>query len=302
VSIVLSSRAIGRWISVVVVLAASVLGGCAPPPPDPAERAAFIQNNDPLEPLNRKTLALNQFLDKIIFKPAAQTYVAVFPGDARLAIHHVLDNMKEPTLFFNNLLQGDLKRAGISLGRFAVNSTVGFGGMVDVMTLSGVDRQTADFGQTLFAWGVPSGPYLILPIVGPSNPRDAVGATVDSYDDPFTILANQYGVTELITSRLVVGGVDERAGVLDELDDLEKNSVDFYAQLRSLSQQHRNAELHHGDAPAAEPGLYNDPGRPQPPRPASPPKSGATKAPVTQTAAVPSPIPHPVDPDEGPLR
>ncbi len=251
---VLSFRVTGRWVGLAAIIATGALCGCATAPSDPAERAAFAQNNDPLEPLNRKTLAFNQFLDKIIFRPAAETYVAVLPGDARSAVHHMLDNMKEPTLFFNNLLQGDFKRAEISAGRFVVNSTIGFAGMVDVMSLSGVERQPADFGQTLYVWGVSSGPYLMLPIVGPSNPRDAFGAAVDSYDDPFTILANVHGVTELTTGRLIVGGVDERADVLDELDDLEKNSVDFYAQLRSLSQQHRNAELHHGVAPAAEPG------------------------------------------------
>ncbi len=197
---------------------ATALVGCATPPTDLAARAAYEQSNDPLEPLNRKTFALNQSLDKWFFKPTAQAYVAVLPGDARKAVHHMLDNMKEPTLFFNNLLQGQFERASITLGRFVVNTTVGFGGMVDVMTLSGVERQPADFGQTLYVWGVPSGPYLILPILGPTNPRDAVGSAVNSYDDPFTILANDHGVTELTTARFVVGGIEERASVLDELE------------------------------------------------------------------------------------
>jgi len=263
----------------VVLLAYTVLTGCATPPTDPAARAAYDQANDPLEPLNRKTFALNQFLDKTIFKPAAQAYVAVIPGDARGAIHHMLDNMKEPTLFFNNVLQGQFKRAEITLGRFVVNTTVGFGGMVDVMTLSGVERQPADFGQTLYVWGVPSGPYLVLPILGPTNPRDAVGSAVDSYDDPFTIVANEHGVTELTTARFLVGGVEERASVLDELDTLEKNSVDFYAEMRSLAQQHRAAELKNGKAPDAEPDLYEDPGK------AAPAKPGAMKKPPTRAVA-----------------
>src|SRR3984957_19764826 len=114
----LSFRVTGRWVGLVAIIATGALYGCATPPSDSAGRAAFVQNNDPLEPLNRKTLAFNQFLDKIIFRPAAKTYVAVLPGDARAAIHHVLDNMKEPTLFFNNLRQGDFKGAEISAGRF----------------------------------------------------------------------------------------------------------------------------------------------------------------------------------------
>ena len=301
-----------------VAVAGLALGGCATPPSDPAARAEFERTNDPLEPLNRKTFAFNQFIDHAVLRPAAKAYVFVVPEDARAAIHHVLDNMKEPTLFFNNVLQGEFKRAAITAGRFVVNSTVGFGGMVDVMTLSGVDRQTADFGQTMYVWGIPSGPYLILPILGPTNPRDAVGSAVDSYADPATILANDHGVTELTTSRFIVGGVEARAGVLDVLDDLEKNSVDFYAELRSLTQQHRDAELRHDKAPDTAPGLYDDPN--QPAAPAAPAKRGAGAAPIKQTAAAP---PNPIkpsagvapvqqiaaapairspDPDEGPLR
>ncbi len=249
------------------------------------DRAEFDRINDPLEPLNRKTFEFNQFLDHTVFRPAAKAYMAIVPDDGRAAVHHMLDNMKEPTLAFNNLLQGEFERAGISVGRFLVNSTVGFGGVVDVMALSGVERQPADFGQTLFVWGAPSGPYLVLPFVGPTNPRDAIGSAVDSYDDPFTILANDHGVTELTTSRFIVGGVEARANVMDVLDDLEKNSVDFYAQMRSLWQQHREAELRHGKAPNAVPGLYDDPGVPVPPvTPA--PKPAAANDPAGRVAGL----------------
>jgi phospholipid-binding lipoprotein MlaA len=284
-----------RRTGIAALFAAAALAGCATPPTDPAARVAYEQSNDPLEPLNRKTFALNQFLDKWFFKPTAQGYVAVVPSDARKAVHHMLDNMKEPTLFFNNVLQGQFKRASITLGRFVVNTTVGFGGMVDVMTLSGVERQPADFGQTLYVWGVSSGPYLILPILGPTNPRDAVGSAVDSYDDPFTILANDHGVTELTTARFVVGGIEERASVLDELDSLEKNSVDFYAEMRSLAQQHRAAELRNGKAPDAEPDLYLDPGKAAPAKPGAakaPPAPVASKAPPTGVAATVHPPAH----------
>lgn len=257
------AKSLGRG-TVLWLIAA--LASCATPPTDPADRAAFEQRNDPLEPLNRDVLDANQFLDRILLRPAAKVYVFTVPEDARAAIRHVLDNMKEPTLVFNNALQGEFGRAGISLGRFAINSTVGFGGIIDVATLSGIERQPADFGQTLFVWGLPSGPYIVLPILGPSNPRDALGMAVDSYADPFTILAAAHGVTELTTARLLANGVDQRARLLDLLDDLEKDSLDFYAQLRSLAQQRREAELHHDAAPAAAP-----PAAPQPaPTPTSP--------------------------------
>jgi phospholipid-binding lipoprotein MlaA len=285
---------------------AAALTGCATPPTDPAEHAVFVQNNDPLEPLNRKVLDVNQFLDRILFRPVAKAYIFALPEDARTAIHHVLDNMKEPTLFFNHALQGEFKNAGITLGRFVVNSTVGVGGIVDVMTMSGVERRPADFGQTLFVWGLPSGPYLVLPILGPSNPRDGFGSLVDSYADPFTILATARGVTELTTGRLIAGGVDSRVQVMDVLDDLAKNSVDFYAQLRSLSQQHRAAELRHDAAPETVPNLYNDPGNSSPPAQIPP-----SAAPANSAPAVTTPAPGPTsqiapgvhtDPDEGRLR
>jgi phospholipid-binding lipoprotein MlaA len=272
-----------RCTAAAAMLLGSAVFGCATPPSDPAARTAFDQANDPLEPLNRKTFAFNVFVDHALLRPAAEAYVFVVPDDARKAIHHVLDNMKEPTLFFNNVLQGEFKRAQITLGRFLVNSTVGLGGMVDVMTLSGVERQPADFGQTMYVWGVPSGPYLILPILGPSNPRDAIGGGVDSYADPFTILAKNDEITDLLTYRFIVGGIEDRAEALDVLDDLEKNSLDFYAQLRSLSQQHRAAELLHGKAPDAAPDLYNDPGQPTQPAPAA--KPHALTAPSVKAVA-----------------
>jgi phospholipid-binding lipoprotein MlaA len=156
------------------------------------------------------------------------------------------------------------------------------------MTLSGVERQPADFGQTLYVWGLPSGPYLILPILGPTDPRDAVGSTVDSYADPFTIVANQYGITELTTTRFIVGGVEERGRVMDVYDDLEKNSVDFYAEMRSLWQQHRDAELRNGKTPDTAPGLYDDPGVPaKPAPPAAKPGAGSTATHATAAAKMP---------------
>jgi phospholipid-binding lipoprotein MlaA len=246
-----------------VLLTTFLLCGCATPPTDPAQRVTFEQNNDPFEPLNRRILDVNLFVDKFLLRPAAVAYVSTIPEDGRKAIHNVLDNMKEPTLVFNNVLQGELKRAEISLGRFLMNSTVGFGGMVDAATLSGVERQYADFGQTLYVWGVPSGPYIMLPLLGPSNPRDAIGGGVDSYADPWTIVAKHSDVTDLIMTRFIVGGIDERAEVLDQLDDLQKNALDYYAELRSLTQQHRASQLNRGAAavPDTTPNFYTDPGK-----------------------------------------
>jgi len=239
------------------LLLAAMLGSCATPPSDPAERAAFEQNNDPLEPVNRQLLDANLFIDRILLKPATQVYTTVLPEAGRDAFKRVLDNMKEPVIVINNVLQAEPKNAAVAAGRFVLNTSFGVAGLADVAAKSGLEKQTGDFGQTLFVWGLPEGPYLILPLLGPSNPRDLIGMGIDAYIDPFSFAATRAQVDELQTTRFVLGGIDERARASDILDDLQKNSLDFYAQLRSLSQQHRAAELRRGAAPVTD--LYQDP-------------------------------------------
>lgn len=244
-----------------MLLAATALAGCAQRSAELA--AAAPVHEDPLEPLNRQIFEANLLLDRILLRPIAQVYVTILPEDGREVMRRMLDNMKEPTIFFNNVLQGELERAGITLGRLTVNTTLGVGGVADVATKMGLPRQPADFGQTLFVWGVPEGPYLVLPIVGPSNPRDAIGMGVDSYADPVSLLAKTRGLEEISIGRFVADGVDQRGRVIDLLDDLQKNSLDFYAELRSLSQQHRDAELRRGATPTPAGDFYSDPGQPR---------------------------------------
>jgi phospholipid-binding lipoprotein MlaA len=254
------------------VLLAAIVAGCATPPIDPAERTAFEQNNDPLEPLNRQTLELNLLLDRILLKPATQVYIAIVPEEGRDAMKRALDNMKEPVVVINNVLQGEGERAAISAGRFTVNSTLGVGGLLDVAAKWGkLEKQTGDFGQTLFVWGFPEGPYLMTPILGPSNPRDLIGMGIDAYTDPFSLLATVKAIDEIQIARFVLDGIDQRARVIDILDDLQKNSLDFYAQLRSLMQQRRAAELRHGAAPEPGANFYEDPNK----SPAAPAPAGA---------------------------
>jgi phospholipid-binding lipoprotein MlaA len=241
-----SSRRDVRRVVVAGMLLLSALAGCAAAPKDPARRAALMTDNDPLEPLNRKTLAVNQVLDRLLFKPLAEAYVTVLPGGLRDAVHRMLDNMREPTNILNDALQGEVELAGTSFERFGINTTVGLAGAFDVASKWGLKRAPGDFGQTLYVWGVPSGPYLVLPVLGPSNPRDGFGMVTDSYIDPLTFIANAKGLQQVEIPRLIVDGIDQRARVLDELDALEKSSLDFYAQLRSLWQQKRAAELNRG--------------------------------------------------------
>jgi phospholipid-binding lipoprotein MlaA len=194
--------------------------------------------------------------------------------------------MKEPVVVINDVLQGEFNRAGISLGRFAVNSTIGIGGLLDVAAKWKLDKQTGDFGQTMYVWGLPEGPYLIVPLLGPSNPRDLTGMGVDAYMDPFSFLATVKNIDEIQISRFVLDGIDQRARVMDVLDDLQKNSLDFYAQLRSLSQQRRASELRRGAAPQPSTDFYQDPGNDSgkpptavPPTPPSPSNKPANHPP-----------------------
>ncbi len=244
-----------------LVLGLFALSACATPPSDPPARAEFVKTYDPLEPLNRKIFDFNLFIDRVALKPVAQGYVAVVPEVGRNAIRHFLDNLGEPLVFANNLLQGQFKRAHDTFARFLMNTTFGLGGVMDLASSNGLPKQSGDFGQTLYSWGIPDGPYLVLPIFGPSDPRDAVGMGVDGYADPWNHLASNYHYWYLGLVRGAVDGIDQRARNLDTLDELQRNAIDFYAELRSLWRQHRASELRHGE-PAAIPdldSLYRDP-------------------------------------------
>ena len=250
-----------RWLRLAalagVVLAVSA---CAPPPSEPVARAEFDRTNDPLEPMNRKILDFNLFLDRILIKPVAQGYRWAVPEFGRNRMRNFLDNLGEPVIFINDSLQGEFSRANTTAGRFLFNSTFGIGGLWDQASRIGMERQTGDFGQTLYAWGVPDGPYLMLPILGPSNPRDAVGIGVDSYLDPFRYLARHYGANNAGLYRWIAFGIDERSRNIESFDEIQKNAIDLYAQLRSLWRQHRAAELRHGEpAPPEDEELYQDP-------------------------------------------
>lgn len=187
----------------------------------------------------------NQAIDSIILKPAAELYVFVLPVEARHRIANILKNFGEPLNLVNNLAQGKFERAGSTLTRFAINSTIGVGGIFDAATDWGYERTPEDFGQTLASWGLGEGPFLMLPLLGPSNPRDAVGFGVDLVADPMGfLLTDEAGLARSITS-----GVSQRAAYLDELESVESTSVDFYAAMRELYRQYRAMEIRDGAPP-----------------------------------------------------
>lgn len=230
-----------------VLLFATGLTGCATAPTDPTERAEFEKLNDPLEPANRTVFEFNRIVDKILLKPLAEVYREVVPDFAQGIVSNVLYNAGEPVRMANAVLQGRVTDAHNILNRFIVNTVGGVGGIVDLASEGGLGPINADFGQTLHTWGMPEGPYLVLPILGPSNPRDAIGFAGDMMAEPWPHVIehfdgvgtrNRYNISSLGATML-----DRRSKALDALESLEKGSLDFYAQLRSVSRQYRNKQL-----------------------------------------------------------
>ncbi|HUN49683.1 MAG TPA: VacJ family lipoprotein [Candidatus Sulfotelmatobacter sp.] len=232
------------------------------PPPTPEGRVATVppESNvksesaaaDPFEPVNRAFFALNQVADTFILRPIAWTY-SFAPDFVKIAVRRAIDNMDEPVVAANDLLQARPNRAGSALSRFVINSTIGVAGFYDAADpLFGLKPHKSDFGQTLHSYGVEAGPYIMLPLFGPSDARDAIGRAVDLAMDPFTYLLNR----NLMLGRAGITAIAKREELLKPLDDLRAGSVDYYVSLRSSYLQNRAAELNGstlGAAPAAAP-------------------------------------------------
>jgi phospholipid-binding lipoprotein MlaA len=221
------------------------LTGCATPPPasDPDALAEYRTTNDPLEPTNRVFYAINNGIDTVLLRPLAVTYRYVVPQPARNSVHNLLDNLSAPVAFGNDLLQTKPRRAGDTFMRFMINSTVGVAGLFDVATGWGYPEHDSDFGMTLALWGVPEGPFLFLPVLGPSDPRDAIGFGVDQVMDPFFWPPNGGGWNTFRWSRTGVAAVDARERALDPIASIKKTALDPYATFRSLYRQHRRSEI-----------------------------------------------------------
>lgn len=232
---------------VIAILALTSVGcATAPDPKDTDAVAEYQQINDPAEPTMRAIFAFNQALDKAVLKPVAKAYREVAPEKVRLGIHNVLNNLRTPVIFFNNLMQGEFESALATLVRFLINTTAGIFGFNDTAADLGMEFRDEDFGQTLAVWNAPEGPYLMLPVFGPSNPRDAVGKVVDFFIDPLNIWAGNTETDWVTPTQTATGIVDFRARHYDAIEDLERSSLDFYAAVRSLYRQHRKDEINNG--------------------------------------------------------
>ncbi|WP_374301354.1 VacJ family lipoprotein [Ferrovibrio sp.] len=241
-----SGQRLPQWktLAALAILAGGVLSGCATAPADPQARAAYDEANDPLEPVNRALFEFHQVLDNFLLKPAAFVYTMLIPEPAREGVRNALHNLKTPVYLANDLMQGETGRAGNTLERFAINSTVGVLGVIDAADKwFGIPRHTEDFGQTLATWGSGEGPYLFIPVIGPSNPRDLVGLAADSAMDPLNWYLHNTDRDGWIYARTGLTGIDTRAELLDTLDNLEKTSLDYYVTLRSVYRQRRVDEI-----------------------------------------------------------
>lgn len=202
---------------------------------------------DPWEGFNRKMFSAHLFLDRNMLVPAAKGYRTVTPKSGRRGIRRFLANLRAPGVFVNDILQGEFGRAGETLSRFVVNSTIGAGGFADPAAQIGVPAHGEDFGQTLAVWGVDSGPYLFLPLVGPSTGRDGFGQVVQLGMDPlFYVRTTPATIARL--SKAGVGGVSAREQFLDPLAEIEEKSLDYYASFRSFYLQARKREIANGKA------------------------------------------------------
>ncbi|WP_376087484.1 VacJ family lipoprotein [Roseomonas sp. CCTCC AB2023176] len=232
---------------------------------------------DPLEVSNRGVLDFNLAVDDAVLRPVAEGYRAAVPEPVRRGLRNVVNNMTEPRVLVNNLLQGRFLDAGHTTMRLFLNSTVGIGGIFDIATPAGIARRSGDFGQTLHAWGLDDGAYLMLPIAGPSNVRDTFGLVGDAFLNPIGYVIPFYASA----ARGAVDGLDVREQNIENLDTLRSGSLDFYARLRSVWQQRRDAELGRTRDEAA-PNVLDDPG-------------GDTAPPATLPAAA-APAPRAAEP------
>jgi phospholipid-binding lipoprotein MlaA len=222
----------------------------APAAAAPAESGAAVY--DPWEGFNRHLYAVHEGIDKVVLEPVARGYRAITPSFVRSGVSNFLFNLRSPVIFANDVLQAEPSRAGTTAARFAINSTVGVLGLFDPASHWGLEKHDEDFGQTLAVWGVGSGPYLFIPVLGPTNIRDGVGSIVDIFIDPLTY-AEFDGDDTFRVSRTVLTGITAREALLDTVDDIRQNSLDPYVSIRTSYGLLRQSAIANGEqAPLPE--------------------------------------------------
>ena len=234
----------GRLLAASCVAGALLLGGCATLPGGEASRSP----KDPFEPYNRSMDAFNQALDDALVAPVARGYRAVLPAGMRAWVGNFFANLWDLPSAGHQLLQGKPERAFMGLFRFGVNTTLGFGGILDIATAAGIERHREDFGQTLGRWGIPPGPYLVLPLFGPSSVRDGVGLVLDFRND----LVSYIDSSETRLGLRALWIVDVRERLLDATGLVEGIALDRYLFVRDSYLQRRQSLVWDGEPPEDE--------------------------------------------------
>ena len=215
---------------------AGVLSGCATSGGNPS---------DPLEPFNRAMFGFNDTVDDAILRPVAKAYRAALPGMVRTGISNFFSNLEDVWISVNDVLQGKLQQGFEDFGRFLLNSTLGVGGVFDLASEVGLQKNNEDFGQTLGSWGIGSGPYLVLPLLGPSTVRDGFGFLLDSQAD----LVFQIDGVRVHNSLYATRAISTRANLLDASSVLETAALDKYAFVRDAWMQRRRNLVYDGNPP-----------------------------------------------------
>jgi phospholipid-binding lipoprotein MlaA len=231
-----------------LIFSTLILAGCASRSDTEQQAATYEEDfNDPLEDTNRKIFDFNQVVDRNVLVPAAKAYRTALPDPVRDSLRDFLKNLREPLVFVNDALQAQFERAGTTVARFVINSTIGMGGVVDVAGRWGIPGHEDDLGLTLGVWGIPEGPYLVVPVLGPSSPRDLGGQVAEGFGDPWNILVtgNPWNLRWIPYVRAAVSGIDQRSRYIESLADIERTSLDYYATIRSLYRQRRAALIRH---------------------------------------------------------
>ena len=221
---------------IAAMMACTVIGACST---TPEAREA----GDPFEPVNRAVFQFNDAADRAVVGPAARAYAEVTPEPAQRGVRNFFTNLNRPVVLANTLLQGDLERSSDVLISFITDTTFGLGGLLSLAEANGVDQHYEDFGQTLAVWGAPGGPYLMLPLVGPSNLRDGAGRFVDRYPHPFNWNEDVSQSDEAWALR-GLNGLRFRADAETAFATLDRTAIDPYVQMRSAYRQMRADQIH----------------------------------------------------------
>jgi phospholipid-binding lipoprotein MlaA len=223
--------------ALLVAVLATGLAACAPPAARGIRYAQARSNYDPLQPMNRKVFWFNDKVDVYVLEPVAKGWNRVAPKPVQRSVSNFFTNLRSPIVVVNDVLQGKVKNGASDVGRFAVNTTVGVLGFFDYATRLGLEQHVEDFGQTLGWWGLPPGPYLVIPIIGPSNPREAVGLIGDSAASVLPWFVQW----EILLGARAVDLVNTRALLLQQVDEAKRASFDYYVFVRNAYLQRRNA-------------------------------------------------------------